>query len=616
MKAVLSQSQIMETSPRSVPISRTVVIRIALAILTSVLPAGFAFGADTTGPKLVSIDFTPKSVDVSSASQTVTVTARWSDDSSGFSWGTAHFNSPYGYQVQDAYFDSSNRISGTVQDGVYRTTVIIRQNSQGGNWFLACVEGHDFARNFSHYGSGCWQESLPYPAGAATVLAVKSPYPITEDRPATYHYRGYVTGVSPQPLGVKVGDPFDMELSLFPIDDGYVTGEGSGTLGASWFNTGYSDYTAANVSNGSPDTFLLDAQEGHSAFFYEASVGVQLKDPSGDAVAGTGPYEMFSSLRSGDWPFLSLGQSCYGGGCDDALNGVTAKVRGSFPLETELLTVSQKTLPPAGVSTAQWSGIFDSYLASNRTGTYFNANAAGQYITYTVSVLRKGIYRVLVGVQTKANKGKFQLTIDGVKQGQVQDEYSSTVGYSYRELGTVAFSTAGNKAFTFTVTGRNANSTGYTLAFDYVHLVPTLREETESLKVQSITPSPSGYTSAGWHGVFNAAAASGGAGTYFNSNAAGNYITYTVPVVKAGTYRVRVGVQTKPNKGKFQLAINGLNVGQPQDEYDPSVTYGVRDLGMVTFSASGNYAFKFTVTGKNASSTGYTLAFDYIDLVP
>jgi hypothetical protein len=134
--------------------------------------------------------------------------------------------------------------------------------------------------------------------------------------------------------------------------------------------------------------------------------------------------------------------------------------------------------------------------------------------------------------------------------------------------------------------------------------------------VQAISPVPAGLPSAQWFGVFSATAASGGAGTYFNADAVGKFITYTVPVAKAGTYHVRVGIQTKPNKGISQLAINGLNTGSPQDEYDPSVTYGVRDLGTASFSTAGNYGFKFTVTGKNASSTGYTLAFDYIELVP
>ena len=61
---------------------------------------------------------------------------------------------------------------------------------------------------------------------------------------------------------------------------------------------------------------------------------------------------------------------------------------------------------------------------------------------------------------------------------------------------------------------------------------------------------------------------------------------------------MRVGIQTRSNKGIFQLAINGLNVGQPEDEYYPSVSYDVRDLGAVTISTAGNYAFKFLVTAR------------------
>lgn len=206
-----------------------------------------------------------------------------------------------------------------------------------------------------------------------------------------------------------------------------------------------------------------------------------------------------------------------------AVPGFTFNVRGSFPLETELLSVQSKTPPPSRISPAKWSGVFNASAASNRAGTYFNANAPAQFITYTVPVFRTGTYRVLVGVQTKADKGKFQLSIDGINQGFVQDEYSSSVGYASRNLGTVVFTTTGNKAFKFTVIGHNASSSGYALAFDYLHLVLTLRSETESLAIAAKSAAPSG--------VFSSSAASGGAGTYFNATAAGQYISYTVPVL-------------------------------------------------------------------------------------
>ena len=157
----------------------------------------------------------------------------------------------------------------------------------------------------------------------------------------------------------------------------------------------------------------------------------------------------------------------------------------------------------------------------------------------------------------------------------------------------------------------------HVLAFDGNSLLSdaTERSETESLRVQSITPVPSGKSPLQWFGVFNNSALSDGAGTYFNATSPGQFITYTMPVAKAGTYHVKVGAQTKPDKGKFRLAINGVSQGAVQDEYNASVGYALRDLGTVYLN-SGNQVFKFTVAGKNASSTGYTLAFDYIELVP
>ncbi len=271
-------------------------------------------------------------------------------------------------------------------------------------------------------------------------------------------------------------------------------------------------------------------------------------------------------------------------------------------------------LPVQALTGATHSLISDTKL-SEGAGTQLNATGTGQSVSYAVPVPDAGTYKIKVGVKTGPKRGTFRLSIGGVNQGKAQDEYTSTIGYSVRDLGTITFFSGGNKAFKFLVSGKNANSGGYNAAFDYIELIPTNRLETEALKVQSVTPVPSGFTTTQWYGVFNAAAASGSAGTYFNANALGNYITYTLPVAKAGTYHVRVGLRRAPNEGIFRLAINGVNQGQPQDEYSSSVTYVARDLGTVYLN-SGNQAFKFFVTGKNANSTGYNLRFDYIELVP
>ncbi len=109
---------------------------------------------------------------------------------------------------------------------------------------------------------------------------------------------------------------------------------------------------------------------------------------------------------------------------------------------------------------------------------------------------------------------------------------------------------------------------------------------------------------------------SGNAGTLLGPCVVGDFVAYTVPVAKSGTYQVKVGVKTLSNRGIFKLSIGGANQGPLQDEYSPTITYGARDLGTVTFASAGSYTFKFSVTGRNPSSTGDWLAFDYIELTP
>jgi hypothetical protein len=73
-----------------------------------------------------------------------------------------------------------------------------------------------------------------------------------------------------------------------------------------------------------------------------------------------------------------------------------------------------------------------------------------------------------------------------------------------------------------------------------------------------------------------------------------------------------------PTRAIVQLAVNGTNAGASQDEYNANSggVFKEYDLGPVTFNTAGNYTFKFTAIGHNASSTGYTVVVDYIKLTP
>lgn len=280
---------------------------------------------------------------------------------------------------------------------------------------------------------------------------------------------------------------------------------------------------------------------------------------------------------------------------------VEVTMPGATPLETESLTVGK-------VSGAPHFIINDANLSAG-AGTQLNATAAGQYVTYTVPVTSPGTYKVRVGVKTGPKKGIFQLSIDGVNQGRAINEYSAGIGYSVRDVGLVTMMSGGNKAFRFLVTGKNANSGGYLVSFDYIELVswPTLFE-IEGLTVQA--------KSAATYAVAADANTSGGAFGFLKGGAVGDFVTYTLPVPAPGTYDVQVRVKTAPSRGIFQLSVDGVDQGPAEDEYASIVGYEVRDLGPITFASGGDKAFKFRVSGRNAGSTNYSLGFDYINLVP
>ncbi len=132
--------------------------------------------------------------------------------------------------------------------------------------------------------------------------------------------------------------------------------------------------------------------------------------------------------------------------------------------------------------------------------------------------------------------------------------------------------------------------------------------ETESLTVAA--------TSGDLHRVALDASYSGGQGTILEGNAVGDFVTYTVNVPEARTYDIRVRIKKLGNRGIWQFSSNGVDHGSPVDGFSSTATFPEIDIGNVTFSTAGNKSFRFMITGKNASSTGFWTALDYIRLIP
>jgi hypothetical protein len=117
---------------------------------------------------------------------------------------------------------------------------------------------------------------------------------------------------------------------------------------------------------------------------------------------------------------------------------------------------------------------------------------------------------------------------------------------------------------------------------------------------------------------FSWSAFSNGAGMIVDATQAANYITFVVNVAAAGTYDIKYASKLYGSRGIGQLSVAGANVGSPIDQYmaTSSGVWKEFDAGTVSIPAAGTYQFTFTVTGKNNSSTGYSLTIDYIKLTP
>ncbi len=105
---------------------------------------------DLNSPDLASFDFNPKTIDVSSGSQSVIVNLRIKDEISGFHWGELRIRSPSGSIDRVKYIYPSNIISGNAQDGVYETTWVFPQYSYAGTWIVSDLIMHDVAGNIIH----------------------------------------------------------------------------------------------------------------------------------------------------------------------------------------------------------------------------------------------------------------------------------------------------------------------------------------------------------------------------------------------------------------------------------------------------------------------------------
>jgi hyaluronate lyase len=101
-----------------------------------------------------------------------------------------------------------------------------------------------------------------------------------------------------------------------------------------------------------------------------------------------------------------------------------------------------------------------------------------------------------------------------------------------------------------------------------------------------------------------------------NATAVSDYVEYEYDVPAPGTYQIQLHAKTNNTRAKFKLYLPQENVyvGTEKDQYASVDGYETFDMGQHTFGSAGTKRFRFIVTGKHASSSGYTLGNDYIKL--
>ena len=107
----------------------------------------------------------------------------------------------------------------------------------------------------------------------------------------------------------------------------------------------------------------------------------------------------------------------------------------------------------------------------------------------------------------------------------------------------------------------------------------------------------------------------GGASVKLDAGAPGEYIQFAVEVAAPGSCEIALQFKSFPGRGVFQLSIDGVSQGQPVDMFAASGEYGkLARFGTKAFATAGTKQFRFTATGKNASSASYSGHFDKLVL--
>src|SRR5204863_3532340 len=89
-----------------------------------------------------------------------------------------------------------------------------------------------------------------------------------------------------------------------------------------------------------------------------------------------------------------------------------------------------------------------------------------------------------------------------------------------------------------------------------------------------------------------------------------DFIEYTVTNIPAGTFDVGLLYKQHNNRGIHSLAVDGVVIDGPLNQYSNVVVFREKSFGSVTLPSAGDHAIRLTVTGKDPASGNHNLSAD------
>ncbi|MBT1709988.1 cellulase family glycosylhydrolase [Fulvivirgaceae bacterium PWU5] len=229
----------------------------------------------------------------------------------------------------------------------------------------------------------------------------------------------------------------------------------------------------------------------------------------------------------------------------------------------------------------------------------------GEWLEYTLGSVAAGNYNIGIrSASASSNAGKnITVKLDGVTLGTVTPNNTGAwETWETLALNNISIAGGSNKVLRLEIAGGSFNL-NY-IEFTPVGLMSTLYE----------AETTSRWSSGASNTVVAQAQASGGNLVRVSADGVGDFVEYTYTHTGMKNYDVYLGFRAGPDQGTGQVYKDGAAYGSVFDLYSPTTVYKEVLVANLTFY-TGQQKVRFTVAGKNTSSTGYQFTHDYIKLV-